>query len=80
VWGKRQRRRKISERGARISEVLGLQWRHVELDKRLIRIEQRLYHGEIGAPKTDRSRRTLTLGHMADRFRAEAKPALSPPR
>lgn len=39
----------------------------------LIQIEQRLYHGEIGEPKADRRRRTLTLGHLAERFRAKAK-------
>ena len=48
-------------------------WRYVELDGGLIRIERRLCHGGIGEPKTDRSRRVLTSGYLADRYLAKAK-------
>ncbi len=37
--------------GARISEVLGLKWKHVNIDVGTIRIEQRVWHQDIGRPK-----------------------------
>jgi integrase len=55
--------------GARISEVTGLQIKHVFIEKGLIRIEQRHWRGDIDSPKTERSRRTLTLGNLTDRVR-----------
>jgi integrase len=58
--------------GARISEVLGAQWKHVDLNSGAIRVEQRLWHQDVGAPKTDKSRRTLALGHLAERFQEKA--------
>jgi integrase len=58
--------------GARISEVLGLQWRHVNLDAATIRIEQRVWHQEIGRPKTEDSRRVLGIGDLAQELRARA--------
>lgn len=58
--------------GARISEALGLQWRHVNLDAATIRIEQRVWHQEIGPPKTEDSRRVVGIGDLADRFRGQA--------
>lgn len=54
--------------GARISELLGLQWQHVDLEQGTIRIEQRYYRGDIDQPKTKRSRRLLTLGYLVERF------------
>jgi len=58
--------------GARISEALGLQWKHVDLDAATIRIEQRVWHQEIGPPKTEASRRVVGLGDLVDRLREEA--------
>jgi integrase len=55
--------------GARISEVLGLQVKHVNLEHGWIRIEQRNWHGDIDTPKTEKSKRTLALGTLADRYR-----------
>jgi integrase len=55
--------------GARISEVLGLTWKHVNLDASAIKIEQRLWHQEIGQPKSDDSRRVLGIGDLVDRYR-----------
>jgi hypothetical protein len=49
------------ETGARISEVTGLSIRHVDLERGCVRIEQRHWRGDIDAPKTARSRRTLAL-------------------
>lgn len=55
--------------GARISEVLGLQWKHVDLKAGTIKIEQRIWHQEVGRPKTEDSRRVLGIGNLVDRFR-----------
>jgi integrase len=55
--------------GARISEVLGLTWKYVDLDAGTIRIEQRVWHQEVGVPKTDTSRRILGIGELAARYR-----------
>jgi integrase len=56
--------------GARISEVLGLKWKHVNLAAATIKIEQRVWHQEIGRPKSEDSRRVLGIGDLADRFSA----------
>jgi integrase len=58
--------------GARISEVLGLNWNHVNLDAATIKIEQRVWHQDIGRPKSEDSRRTLGIGDLAARFRQKA--------
>ncbi len=55
--------------GTRISEVTGLQVRHVDLEKGTIRIEQRNWRGDIDAPKTAKSKRMLALGGLADRYK-----------
>jgi integrase len=54
--------------GARISEILGLKWKHVNLDAATIKIEQRVWHQEIGRPKSEDSRRILGIGDLAARF------------
>ena len=58
--------------GARISEVLGLKWRHVNLDAGTIKIEQRVWHQDIGRPKSEDSKRILGIGDLVERFRAKA--------
>jgi integrase len=58
--------------GARISEVLGLQWRHVNTVVGAIKIQQRVWHQEIGRPKSEDSNRVLGIGDLLDRFRAKA--------
>jgi integrase len=55
--------------GARISEVLGLQLRYLDLRKGTISIRQRHCRGDIDEPKTKNSKRTLTLGCLSDRYR-----------
>jgi integrase len=59
--------------GARISEVLGLIWRHVNLDAGTIQIEQRVWHQEVGRPKSEDSKRILGIGDLVERLRAKAK-------
>lgn len=56
--------------GARQGELLGLQWRTVDLRAGTIRIEQTLHFDKGGtwrlaSPKTERSRRTIELPPMA---------------
>lgn len=55
--------------GLRVSEALGLRRRQVDLDKGAIRIEQGHCRGDIDEPKTEKSRRTLALGALIDRYR-----------
>jgi integrase len=55
--------------GTRISEVTGLQVKHVNLEKGTIRIDQRNWRGDIDEPKTTKSRRTLALGTLSERYR-----------
>jgi integrase len=54
--------------GARISEVLGLKWKHVNFVAGTIKIEQRVWHQEISQPKSDTSRRVLGIGDLVNRF------------
>ena len=58
--------------GARISEMLGLKWRHVDLQSGVLRIEQRNWRGDIDDPKSKTSKRPLTLGYLVDRYRVKA--------
>lgn len=55
--------------GTRISEATGLKIRNVDLESGCIRIEQRNWHGDIDGPKTAKSRRTLALGILTERYR-----------
>jgi integrase len=61
--------------GARISEILGLKWRHVDLQTGIIHIVQRNWRGDIDKPKSKTSKRPLTLGHLIDRYRTKATAA-----
>lgn len=58
--------------GARISEILGLKWCHVDLQSGVLRIAQRNWRGDIDDPKSKTSKRPLTLGYLGDRYRAKA--------
>jgi len=58
--------------GARISEILGLTWQHLDLNDGVIRIVQRNWRGDIDDPKSKTSKRPLTLGNLADRYREKA--------
>lgn len=49
--------------GARLGELLGLQWRHVDLKNRTLRIEQSLWQQQLVTPKTVGSIRTIPFGH-----------------
>jgi integrase len=56
--------------GARISEVLGLTVKHLDLQKGVLHIQQRHCRGDIDVPKTRNSRRVLTLGALDTRYKA----------
>lgn len=58
--------------GARISEVLGLIWKNVNLDAGTINIEQRVWHQDIGCPKSEDSKRILGIGDLVERLRSKA--------
>jgi len=51
--------------GLRIGEALGCRYEDLDLDRGTIRIERTLYNGECSPPKTESSRRTLTLPQRA---------------
>jgi integrase len=55
--------------GARISEVLGLTLKHVDLQRGILYIQQRHCRGDIDVPKTKNSRRGLTLGTLVGRYK-----------
>jgi integrase len=58
--------------GGRISEVLGLTWRHVNLDAGTIKIAQRVWHQEVDRPKSEGSKRNLGVGDLVERLRDKA--------
>lgn len=66
--------------GTRISEAVGLQLQHVDLDAGTIKIAQRHCRGDVDEPKTKNSKRVLALGELVDRYRAWiAKKAITKP-
>lgn len=65
--------------GARISEVLGLTWKHVNLDAGTIKIVQRVWHQDVGKPKSEDSKRVLGIGDLVERLRTKATTESGPP-
>lgn len=55
--------------GMRISEILGLRWRSVDLVTGKVKVDERFYRGELGEPKSERARRTLPLGLLTEYYR-----------
>jgi hypothetical protein len=58
--------------GARISEILGLKWKHVSFDTATIKIEQRLWRQDLDQTKTEGSRRILGIGMLTSRYHLRA--------
>ena len=50
----------------RISETLGLMWKHVDFDRGVLNIRQRFYRGDLDVLKTDGSLRDVAMGELAD--------------
>lgn len=57
--------------GARLGELLGLQWKHIDLDQRTLRIEQSLWQRQLVPPKTPGSIRTIYFGDSLGAVLAE---------
>ena len=51
--------------GMRQGELIGLQWKDVDLDSRTLRVNRSVYEGEISPPKTSAGRRTIRLSKLA---------------
>jgi integrase len=48
--------------GARLGELLGLQWKHINCESQTLEIRQALWEGELVAPKTEGSVRVIYFG------------------
>lgn len=55
--------------GARISEILGLRWKRVDLTTGWIEIEKRWSRGDEDVTKSERSARPAPLGNLVDEYR-----------
>jgi integrase len=54
----------------RVSEIIGLKWRAVDLEHGLVHVQERYYRGDTDEPpKTDKSKRPLPLGYLVKEFR-----------
>lgn len=55
----------LAETGVRISEAIGLQWKHVQLtgSRPEVRIRQRIVRGRLGPPKSKMGRREIPISH-----------------
>jgi integrase len=51
--------------GLRVGEILGLRWKAVDLLSGELRVEQAVYRGVVGSPKTKGSRRVVPLPESA---------------
>ncbi len=57
----------------RISEVLGLQWQHIDLENGKIMVRQRFYRGNLDVPKSQKAIRDVAMGELS-RLLAERHP------
>jgi integrase len=64
--------------GMRISEIIGLKWQCVDLERGMVRVQERNYRGDTDEPKTERSKRVLALGALLDEYRRVCPPNASP--
>lgn len=53
----------------RISEVLGLCWKHLDLDRGVIHVRQRYWRGDLDVTKSDRAARDVPMGSLVEDFR-----------
>lgn len=59
--------------GMRVSEILGLRWRSVNLDTGWLQVSERHYRGDDNVPKSERAVRSLPLADLASEFRDHAR-------
>jgi integrase len=65
--------------GLRIGEILGLSWENVNFAAKTIRIEDAVYRGVLGTPKTKGSRRTLPMPQsLLEAFRNHSNRSSNP--
>jgi integrase len=50
----------------RISEVMGLRWKHIDLERGAARVCERFYRGDIDIVKSERANREVPLGHLVE--------------
>ncbi len=55
--------------GMRISEIVGLHWRHVDLEHGIVHVVERYYNGVLGPTKRQSSNRDLPLGYLVDELK-----------
>jgi integrase len=53
--------------GMRSGELLGLQWRDVDLESGTLRVNRTVFNGKVNMPKTAKSRRSIKLTRAATR-------------
>ncbi|HEY7306259.1 MAG TPA: tyrosine-type recombinase/integrase [Bryobacteraceae bacterium] len=65
--------------GLRISEILGLKWKHVDLERGIIQVRERQYRGDQDITKTEKSERDVPIGdlvqEMQDLYLKDGRPA-----
>ena len=54
----------------RISEVLGLQWKHIDWVRGAVMVRQRFYRGDLDEPKTRKAKRDVPMGQLTEHLRA----------
>lgn len=54
----------------RISEILGLQEKHLDFEHGLILVRQRFYRGDIDQPKNQKARRDVPMGYLSADLKA----------
>lgn len=59
--------------GMRISEILGLKWKNVDLMTGWLYVRERQYRGDEDIPKSERSIRGLALGNLVEEMRDHLK-------
>lgn len=55
----------------RISEVMGLQWKHIDLANGVLSVRQRYWRGDVDTPKTQESTRDVPMGYLAQELMAK---------
>ena len=54
--------------GLRTSELLGLRWRDIDLERGILFVRRRYYRGDMDIPKSERSKRIEALGILTAEF------------
>jgi integrase len=54
----------------RVSEILGLQEKHLDFERSVIQVRQRFYRGDLDETKSNTSRRDVPMGYMVDELRS----------